>query len=204
MRPCSASCDYFPTIAPNPSIVARAFPARPLSRQGTDRKRRYAPPASRGPCSLLATFLALITSRCDRFKSLHRQFETWLAFIQVLVWLYKYLYSNHVEVTRKPLQFVGTSHDDLKAFPDEARRDAGFNLDFVQRGLEPENWKPMKTVGPGVKEIRVRDATGAYRVVYLATRPEAVYVLHCFQKKTQKTRKADIELAAGRFAQIGD
>ncbi len=109
-----------------------------------------------------------------------------------------------VEVTRKPLQFVGSSHDDLKAFPDEARRDAGFNLDFVQRGLEPANWKPMKTVGPGVKEIRVRDATGAYRVIYLATRPEAVYVLHCFQKKTQKTRKADIELAVSRFAQIGD
>jgi len=60
----------------------------------------------------------------------------------------------NVKVTRKPLQFVGSSHDDLKAFPDEARRDAGFNLDFVQRGLEPENWKPMKTVGPGVKEIR--------------------------------------------------
>ena len=73
-----------------------------------------------------------------------------------------------MEITRKPLQFVGSSHDDLKAFPDEARRDAGFNLDFVQRGLEPANWKPMKTVGAGVKEIRVRDATGAYRVIYLA------------------------------------
>jgi phage-related protein len=110
-----------------------------------------------------------------------------------------------VEVTRKPLLFVGSSHDDLKAFPDEARRDAGFNLDFVQRGLEPANRKPMKkTVGPGVKETRVRDATGAYRVIYLATRPEAVYVLHCFQKKAQKTRKMDIELAARRFAQIGD
>jgi phage-related protein len=109
-----------------------------------------------------------------------------------------------VEVTRKPLLFVGSSHDDLKAFPDEARRDAGFNLDFVQRGLEPQSWKPMKTVGPGVKEIRVRDATGAYRVVYLAARPEAVYVLHCFQKKTRKTRKVDVELAARRFAQIGE
>lgn len=109
-----------------------------------------------------------------------------------------------MEATRKPLQFVGSSHDDLKAFPDEARRDAGFNLDFVQRGLEPESWKPMKTVGPGVKEIRVRDATGAYRVIYLAIRSEAVYVLHCFQKKTQKTRKADVELAARRFAQIGE
>ena len=76
--------------------------------------------------------------------------------------------------TRKPLHFMGSSHDDLKTFPAEARRDAGFNLDFVQRGLEPSNWKPMKTVGPGVKEMRVRDVTGAYRVIYLATRPEAI------------------------------
>ena len=74
---------------------------------------------------------------------------------------------------RKTLHFIGSSHSDPKTFPDEARRDAGFNMDFVQRGLEPENWKPMKTVGPGVKEIRVRDATGAYRVIYLATRPES-------------------------------
>jgi phage-related protein len=99
---------------------------------------------------------------------------------------------------------MGSSHDDLKAFPDDARRDAGFNLDFVQRGLEPSNWKPMKSVGMGVKEMRVRDATGAYRVIYLATRLEAIYVLHCFQKKTQKTRKEDIEVAARRLGQIGD
>jgi phage-related protein len=107
-------------------------------------------------------------------------------------------------VTRKPLHFVGSSHDDLTAFPDEARRDAGFNLDFVQRGLEPSNWKPMRTVGAGVNEIRVRDDTGAFRVIYLATRPEGVYVLHCFQKKTRKTRKTDIDLAARRFDQIGN
>jgi phage-related protein len=107
-----------------------------------------------------------------------------------------------VEVTRKPLHFLGTSYNDLKAFPDEARRDAGFNLDFVQRGLDPENWKPMKTVGVGVNEIRVRDATGAYRVIYLATRPEAVYVLHCFQKKTEKTSQHDIDLAKRRFKAI--
>jgi phage-related protein len=104
--------------------------------------------------------------------------------------------------TRKPLQFMGTSHSDLKAFPDEARRDAGFNLNFVQRGLDPENWKPMKTVGVGVNEIRVRDATGAYRVIYLATRPEAVYVLHCFQKKTEQTGQHDIDLAKKRFKAI--
>ena len=105
-------------------------------------------------------------------------------------------------VTHKPLQFMGTSHDDLKAFPDEARRDAGFNLDFVQRGFYPENWKPMKTVGAGVNEIRLRDATGAYRVIYLATRPEAVYVLHSFQKKTEKTSQHDIDLAKKRFKAI--
>ena len=76
---------------------------------------------------------------------------------------------------RKPLHFRGSSHADLKAFPDEARRDAGGNLDPVQRGLEPENWKPMKTVGAAVNEIRVRDASGAYRVIYLAkTRFKAI------------------------------
>ena len=106
------------------------------------------------------------------------------------------------ETTRKTLQFMGTSYNDLKAFPNEARRDAGFNLDFVQRGLDPENWKPMKTVGVGVNEIRLRDATGAYRVLYLATRREAVYVLHCFQKKTEKTSQHDIDLAKKRFKAI--
>jgi phage-related protein len=95
-----------------------------------------------------------------------------------------------MSATRKPLHFMGSSHSDLKAFPEEARRDAGFNLDFVQRGLEPEDRKPMKTVGAGVNEIRVREASGAYRVIYLATRPEAVYVLHCFQKKTDKDESA--------------
>jgi len=107
-----------------------------------------------------------------------------------------------MSVGRKPLHFVGSSLGDLKAFPDEARRDAGFNLDAVQRGLEPEDWKTMRTVGAGVKEIRVRDATGAYRVIYLASRPEAVYVLHCFQKKTEKTNQRDIDLARQRFKAI--
>jgi len=104
--------------------------------------------------------------------------------------------------TRKPLHFMGSSHEDLKGFPAEARRDAGFNLDAIQRGLVPENWKPMSTVGTGVKEIRIRDPSGAYRVIYLATRPEAVYVLHCFQKKTEKTSVRDIDLATSRFKVI--
>jgi phage-related protein len=95
------------------------------------------------------------------------------------------------------------SLDDLRAFPDEARRDAGFSLDFVQRGLDPLDWKPMKAVGAGVKEIRVQDAAGGFRVIYLAARPEGIYALHCFQKKTRKTRKADIDVAASRLRQIG-
>ncbi len=107
-------------------------------------------------------------------------------------------------MVRKPLYFLGSSLDDLKSFPPEARRDAGFNLDFVQRGLEPSNWRPMRAVGSGVNEMRIHDATGAFRVIYLARRPEGIYVLHCFRKKTRKTRKADIELAANRLRQIGD
>jgi phage-related protein len=97
---------------------------------------------------------------------------------------------------------MGTSHNDLRSFPDEVRREAGFNLDFVQRGFDPGNWKPMTTVGAGVNEIRMRDATGAFRVIYLATRREAVYVLHCFQKKTEKTSQHDIDLAKARFKAI--
>jgi phage-related protein len=103
---------------------------------------------------------------------------------------------------RKALQFMRNSHNDLKAFPDEARRAAGFNLDFVQRGFDPENWKPMKTVGAGVSEIRIREASGAYRVIFLASRPAPIYVLHCFQKKTERTSQRDIDLAKARFKAV--
>lgn len=106
--------------------------------------------------------------------------------------MYKYLVTVYFCNVGRPevAAFHGSSLNDLNAFPEEARRDAGFNLDFVQRGFEPEDWKPMRTVGAGVNEIRVRDASGAYRVIYLATRPEAVYVLHCFQKKTREDESA--------------
>ena len=104
--------------------------------------------------------------------------------------------------TRKPLHFIGSSHQDLRSFPADARRAAGFNLDSVQRGLDPEDWKPLKAVGPGVAELRLWAADGTYRVVYLATRPEAVYVLHCFEKKTQKTAQRDINLATQRLKAI--
>ena len=98
--------------------------------------------------------------------------------------------------------FLGTSKADLRGFPDEARREAGVELHQVQLGLEPTDWKPMPSIAPGVREIRIR-AGGVFRVIYLATRPEGVYVLHCFQKKTQKTSPHDLELARQRYKQIG-
>lgn len=102
----------------------------------------------------------------------------------------------------KPIEFRGTSLDDLRAFPVSARREVGLQLDQVQRGLDPDDWKPMSTIGPGVREIRIHDAAGAFRVIYVAKLAAAVYVLHCFQKKTGKTSKADLELAARRYREL--
>jgi phage-related protein len=102
----------------------------------------------------------------------------------------------------KPVEFRASSLDDLRAFPLTARREAGHQLDQVQSGQEPDDWKPMNTVGQGVKEIRIRDAAGIFRVIYVAKFVDAVYVLHCFQKKTEKTCKADIDLAAKRYRDL--
>jgi phage-related protein len=102
----------------------------------------------------------------------------------------------------KPLEFLGDSLECLRELPQQARRQAGFQLDRVQRGLEPDDWKPMSSVGTGVREIRVRDESGSYRVIYIAKLQDAVYVLHCFTKKTQATRKRDIELAAKRYREL--
>jgi phage-related protein len=88
----------------------------------------------------------------------------------------------------KPLYFVGSALEDLRAFPRAPRRDAGYRLDRVQIGLEPSDWKPMLTVGHGVPEIRIH-REGRYRVIYVAKIDDAVYVLHAFRKKTRKTRK---------------
>lgn len=100
----------------------------------------------------------------------------------------------------KPIEFLGDSLRSLREFPDDAKRDAGYQLDRVQHGLQPDDFKPMPAIGKGVEEIRVRDDTGAYRVIYTARLADAVYVLHAFQKKTQATSKRDIELAKQRFA----
>ncbi len=102
----------------------------------------------------------------------------------------------------KPLRFLGSSRRDLQKFPAIARREAGFQLDHVQWGVNPDDWKPMKAIGPGVREIRIKDKAGAFRVIYVATFADAVYVLHAFQKKTQATSLQDIRLAASRFREL--
>ena len=101
----------------------------------------------------------------------------------------------------KPLKFTGSSEDDLAAFPREVKQAAGFQLFRVQAGLMPADWKPMLSVGAGAYEIRVH-VLGEWRVIYVAKFADAVYVLHAFQKKTQRTRKDDIELAATRYKQL--
>jgi phage-related protein len=102
----------------------------------------------------------------------------------------------------KEIRWIGSSYDDLLAFPDDTRREAGFQLGRVQAGLEPADWKPFSEVGAGTKEIRIRDASGAYRVMYVVNFEEAIYVLHCFQKKTQATSRQDKEIAETRYRAV--
>ena len=99
----------------------------------------------------------------------------------------------------KNIVWRGTSKADWSAFPATVQDDGGYQLDKIQRGEEPSDWKPVPAIGAGVRELRIRDEAGAFRVIYLATRPEGIYVLHAFQKKTQKTVKADLDLATRRF-----
>lgn len=102
----------------------------------------------------------------------------------------------------KRLRFLGDALACLRAFPEDARQDAGYQLDKVQRGGQPDDFKPMPTIGKGVEEIRVWDDSGTYRVIYTARLADAVYVLHAFQKKTQTTAKRDIALAKKRYAEL--
>lgn len=98
----------------------------------------------------------------------------------------------------KLLMWAGTARRDVRAFPRDARRLAGFQLRQVQGGLEPLDWKPLAVVGRGVREIRIHTTT-EHRVLYLARFDEAIYVLHGFEKRTRKTAKRDIELARARY-----
>ena len=101
----------------------------------------------------------------------------------------------------KLLYFVGSALSDLRAFPRDVRRDAGYQLYRVQQGLEPSDWKPMPRIERGVREIRIHHG-GEYRIIYVTKYSNAIYVLHAFTKKTQKTRKQDLELARQRLVAL--
>ena len=97
----------------------------------------------------------------------------------------KYEYSYNTKFV-KPVRFIGASRTDLTGFPESARQRAGHELYMVQVGRKPEDYKPVPSVGPGTYEIRIRDESGAFRVMYVAKFRHAIYVLHAFQKKTRK------------------
>jgi phage-related protein len=101
----------------------------------------------------------------------------------------------------KEIRWRGSSYKDLLSFPDEARREAGYQLGFIQLGFEPSDWKPMNNIGQGVKEIRIR-IEGEFRVLYISKYEEAIYVLHAFQKKSKKTSRKDIDTAKTRLREL--
>ena len=102
----------------------------------------------------------------------------------------------------REIRWIGSSYADLLAFPTDSRCEAGFQLGKVQAGLDPDDWKPFSDAGAGVREIRIREAGGAFRVMYVAKFDHAVYVLHCFQKKSQATTKHDKDITAARFRAV--
>jgi phage-related protein len=104
-------------------------------------------------------------------------------------------------VPLKPLDWLGGSLDEVRAFPADARARVGFELYRLQQGLDPADWRPMADVGPGVRELRIQ--TGRqFRVLYVAKFAEAIYVLHAFEKKAQRTPRRDLELARQRLADL--
>jgi phage-related protein len=102
----------------------------------------------------------------------------------------------------KSIRFLGDSLRRLRAFPEDARHDAGYQLEKVQRGDAPDDFKPIPAVGKGVEEIRIWDQSGTYRVIYTARVRDAIYVLHAFQKKTKATPKRELDLARKRYAAL--
>lgn len=116
--------------------------------------------------------------------------------------MYKILYIMDRQNNRKPILWVGSTLNDIRAFPDNIKRELGFDLDLVQQGLLPRDFKVMQNLGSGIMEIRVRDISGAFRLVYIAKFSDAIYCLHSFQKKTQKTSSQDLEIIKARYAAV--
>ena len=101
-------------------------------------------------------------------------------------------------MAEKTILWLGSSRSDVQAFPQDARRLTGFQLRLIQQGVEPSDWKPMASIGPGVREIRIHTAV-EHRVCYVAKFEGAIYVLHAFEKRTRKTLQHDVELARQRY-----
>jgi phage-related protein len=104
----------------------------------------------------------------------------------------------------KEIRWLGSSYHDLLKFPVDPRREAGFQLGKIQAGLDPDDWKPFDSIGAGTREIRIRDPDGIFRVMYVTKYTEALYVLHCFQKKTQKLGPLDKMIAETRYRAIAN
>lgn len=102
---------------------------------------------------------------------------------------------NHL---RKQIEWVGDSLERVRSFPEEARGIAGHQLHRVQSGEDPTDWKPFTSVGKGVREIRIH-SPDEFRILYVTTIGNKVFVLHAFQKKTQTTAQKDILLAKKRY-----
>lgn len=102
----------------------------------------------------------------------------------------------------KPVAFIGSARDDLRAFPTSAREDAGYQLYLVQIERKPDDWKPFPEIGGGVSRIRVRDSGGFDGVMFVVKFSDAVYVLHCFRNRTRKTSDSDIDLARKRYTAL--
>lgn len=115
--------------------------------------------------------------------------------------LYRVYRNRYTSDVPKNLRWVGRSLDELRDFPVEARREAGHQLHLVQLGEDPDDWRPMPSVGPGVIEIRLHDET-EHRIFYVAAFREAVYVLHAFEKKTRRTAQADIDFGRENLKEL--
>ena len=155
-------------------------------------------PSSRPPHK--PTFHSALTTRCGRAEAralparrLHARVR------QLLRAIYTYLYTALWLTSRSVGS--GLPFGDLRAFPEAARREAGYQLRRLQQGLLPGDWKPIISVGPGVAEIRIHSGV-EHRVFYVAKYEEAVYVLHAFEKRTRQTRQADLKLATKRLADV--
>ena len=102
----------------------------------------------------------------------------------------------------KPVRFIGDSQKQIRGFPDLARQKAGFQLEKLQRGEQPDDFKPLTAIGKGVEELRISTLDGAFRVIYYARLANGVHVLHAFQKKSQATPRSDIDLAKARYRKV--